>query len=96
MAFVVVVIAVEVVVDGNDDDDVVGEGGIVNECCKISSSDASPTFKESNVVSREDEVVMLFEVVEIERESTVASLNLEADGEWMEDILRTANSWLLI
>ena len=68
----------------------------MNECRKRSSSDANPTFKDSNVVSREDEVVMLFEVVEIERESTVASLNLEAAGEWMEDFLRTANSWLLI
>ena len=68
----------------------------MNECCKRSSSDANPTFKDSNVASGEDEVVLLFEVVEIERESTVASLNLEAAGEWMEDFLRTANSWLLI
>ena len=68
----------------------------MNECLKRSSSDANPTFKDSNVVSREDEVVMLFEVVEIERESTVASLNLEAAGEWKEDFLRTANFWLLL
>ena len=101
MAFVVVVIVVEVVVDGNDDDDVVeldvvGDGGLVNECCILSSSDASPTFKESNVVSWEDEVVMLFEVVEIERESTVAFSNLKAAGEWKEGFLRTANSSLMI